>query len=1566
MHPERSNSKRRDKKFPGARILLRLAIFAALACAAAGAWADTAPSFTQQPANQAVNAGATAKFTVQTTGTQPIAYRWSFWGTPLSDGGRISGATSTSLTISGAQKIDAGNYACTASNTAGTTQSTTGVLTINAPPSFRTPPASLVVNQGATATFTCLTTGTTPIAFQWKKAGVALVNGGRIGGATGAILTITNVAVSDESTYTLTLTNVAGTTTSLPVTLKVNRAITFTLQPVARTVNLGQTATFTCATTGTLPIAYQWKKAGVNVVEGGRNSGTTSTTLKITGTLAADAGSYACTATNMVGSVASTAVNLTVITPPAITVQPANQNINSGATATFQVTATGTAPTYQWRKNTANMTNGGRFSGVLTRTLQITGCTVADQALYTCYVSNAAGNQLSNPGQLKINVVPSILTQPIASQTVNPMTLVQISVATTGTATNLTWQWRKNGSNMTNGGTVSGANTTTLTISSAAKSDQATYTCRVTNIAGNVTSNGSILNVNDAPQILTQPAALTQLNPNLTYNVNVVTSQSSPVNYQWYKNGASLSDDLHISGSVTSALTITSVTISDAAIYRCRISYKSNGAAVLTNNARLIVNPTLFVTTNPANHGTPIPALGNTFWTSNTLVNASIAGSPEVDTTGTARWLCTGFTGTGSVSPSGITTIKSFFITKDSTIIWNWRRQYLLSAVSNPTSAGLVTLSDHVTTATGNWFDTGSNVKVFAIPAPGWGWGSWGGDASGGSTSFTLHLDQPRLVQANFVQLPIITRQPVGQTANPGDTVTFSIDATSSLPITYHWKRNGVYLTDGGKVSGATSGTLILTGVTNDDEGAYVCDVGNDGGATPSDPATLSVNDLPSFKLQPYSQIVNPGDPLNFEVTAAGTPPFSYQWKRNGIPLVDDANTSGSNSSILYLLGAQQADEGAYVCDVTNIVGTAPSNPATLAVNDPPDFFGSPGNQTVNPGSIVNFDLVTTGTSPIFYQWIKDGGFIFDTSRISGAMTPNLTITSATLSDAGIYTCQAINSLGDAVSDPIRLTVNPTLRVYSPRGTPDPALGDNYITTETVVTASILGSPEVDTTGTTRWLAFGWFGGGAVPTTGLTTQTTFILDKNSSITWRWKLQYMLTAYSNPPEGGLVTLRDVVTTATGSWWDADRQLYVRCRPSKGWIFDGWEAAGADAGKGTSASLVMSCPQVVGARFLQLPAVQGQPLSQYVNSGFPAELNALCTGTLPIHYQWYKNGVPLTNDSRVTGTATGRLQIGKMTRDDIGSYRCLIDNIAGNTSTSLALLNIKYRLHVDSPYGAPAPVVGDDFYTTSATINAYILQDTITDSSGTTQQVCTGWLGQGSVPAVGSRPHVIFSLDQDSTLTWTWKNRYYLTTLPIPAEGGWVTPTSGWYDDGTVVQVDSHPALYYDWDHWTGNLIGADSSQPGTIVVVMNRPRRVAPVFKEASGTVVITVNPPTTGWLLVDSNQARYRGNGNTVLMNIPAGPLTMTWLTPWDCQPAAVNPVNKTLPKAGSVQFSEVFMPNGSGPNTVYARIVRYLLGLAVDASGLDLNSDGVIDAADLTKAINLTNTPAKPAASQP
>jgi hypothetical protein len=77
--------------------------------------------------------------------------------------------------------------------------------------------------------------------------------------------------------------------------------------------------------------------------------------------------------------------------PPTIVTEPVSRVLYPGRTARFRAIVTGTPLTYQWRKNGANLTNGGNVSGALTDTLVISNVGDGDVAAYTLVVTSSAG-----------------------------------------------------------------------------------------------------------------------------------------------------------------------------------------------------------------------------------------------------------------------------------------------------------------------------------------------------------------------------------------------------------------------------------------------------------------------------------------------------------------------------------------------------------------------------------------------------------------------------------------------------------------------------------------------------------------------------------------------------------------------------------------------------------------------------------------------------------------------------------------------------------------------------------------------------------------------------------------------------------------------------------------------------------------------------------------------------------------------------------------------------------------------------------------------------------------------
>jgi hypothetical protein len=173
-------------------------------------------------------------------------------------------------------------------------------------------------------------------------------------------------------------------------------------QPANKTVTAGQTATFSVTAGGATPLGYQWQKNGTNI------SGATSSGYTTPATTASDSGSsFRVVVTNTAGSATSNAATLTVNAPvaPAIAAQPASQTVITGQSASFSVTATGTAPlSYQWQKNTTAIT------GATSATYATPATTSSDNgAQFRVIVSNSAGSTTSGSATITVNAATHVL-----------------------------------------------------------------------------------------------------------------------------------------------------------------------------------------------------------------------------------------------------------------------------------------------------------------------------------------------------------------------------------------------------------------------------------------------------------------------------------------------------------------------------------------------------------------------------------------------------------------------------------------------------------------------------------------------------------------------------------------------------------------------------------------------------------------------------------------------------------------------------------------------------------------------------------------------------------------------------------------------------------------------------------------------------------------------------------------------------------------------------------------------------------------------------------------------------
>ena len=152
------------------------------------------------------------------------------------------------------------------------------------------------------------------------------------------------------------------------------------------------------------PLAYQWRKDGLPLADGGNVSGARSNVLTLASAQWTDAGQYTVVVTNAVGNVTSRVASLTVLgVPPQFLTQPQSQTVLAGASMLLSVTVTGTPPlSFQWRCNGTNLTDGNRISGARTSSLAMTNVQSQDYSFYTVVVSNPWYAVTSAPVWLRV------------------------------------------------------------------------------------------------------------------------------------------------------------------------------------------------------------------------------------------------------------------------------------------------------------------------------------------------------------------------------------------------------------------------------------------------------------------------------------------------------------------------------------------------------------------------------------------------------------------------------------------------------------------------------------------------------------------------------------------------------------------------------------------------------------------------------------------------------------------------------------------------------------------------------------------------------------------------------------------------------------------------------------------------------------------------------------------------------------------------------------------------------------------------------------------------------------
>ena len=286
------------------------------------------------------------------------------------------------------------------------------------------PQAQMVTNGASQVSLMVAATSPFPLDYQWQFNGAIVTDTDNITGSTTPSLNFQTCGAGNQGGYAVVITNPYGSTTSAVAVLTVSQSPippSLAAQPVNQTNLVGANVSFSVTANGTGPLAYQWSQIVNHVtnhlsdglgLNGEAFSGTTSNILIIANAQTNDAGNYLVNISNIAGATDSRVATLTLLpVPPRISAQPTLLTTAVGSTASFQVVATGTSLTYQWKLDGNPLFDGAGSFGEVFRgsgspKLVIENVQTSDVGGYSVTIANSAGSTNSQSVPLSVVIVP--------------------------------------------------------------------------------------------------------------------------------------------------------------------------------------------------------------------------------------------------------------------------------------------------------------------------------------------------------------------------------------------------------------------------------------------------------------------------------------------------------------------------------------------------------------------------------------------------------------------------------------------------------------------------------------------------------------------------------------------------------------------------------------------------------------------------------------------------------------------------------------------------------------------------------------------------------------------------------------------------------------------------------------------------------------------------------------------------------------------------------------------------------------------------------------------------------
>jgi len=693
--------------------------------------------------------------------------------------------------------------------------------------------------------------------------------------------TTSNINVTSAAATHFQLTAPASTTAgaSFSMTLTALTATNATATGYLGTVHFTSTDTL-----ATLPANYTFVAGdnGVHVFSG--------TTLSTPGV-------QTITATDTVTGSITGSSGITVNVGPVITTNPLSASVNAGATATFTAAASGApTPTVQWQVSTNGGATFSNISGATSTTLSFVAAAGQNGNEYRAVFTNSVGSATTTAATLTVNAGPVITLNPV-SVNVNAGATATFTATASGSPTpTVQWQVSTDGGATFNN--ITGATSTTLSFVAAAGQNGNEYRAVFTNSVGSATTTAATLTVNVGPVITLNPVSV-NVNAGSTATFTATASGTPAPTVQWQVStdgGATFSN---IAGATSTTLSFVAAAGQNGNLYRA-VFINTVGSAT-TTAATLTVNAGPVITLNPVSV--------NVNAGSTATFTATASGTPAP----TVQWQVSTDGGATFSNITGATSTTLSFVAAAGQNGNEYRAVFTNSVGSATTTAATLTVNVgpvvtlnpvSVTVNAGSTATFTATASGTPAPTVQWEVSTNGGATFSnitGATSTTLSFvaaagqngNEYRAVFTNSVgsatttaatltvnSAPSITTSPVSQSVPYLSNVTFTAAATGSPAPTVQWQTS----TNGGatfsNISGATSTSLTLSGVTVSMSGNLFRAVfTNTVGTATTTAATLTVT-----PITPILTWANPADilfggalgsgQLNATANVSGT--FSY------------------------------------------------------------------------------------------------------------------------------------------------------------------------------------------------------------------------------------------------------------------------------------------------------------------------------------------------------------------------------------------------------------------------------------------------------------------------------------------------------------------------------------------------------------------------------------------------------------------------------------------------------------------------------------------------------------------